>query len=109
MAKQQETFTVKERRKPPFLWISKHVFVLHWHELSDKATRLYVTLCAYADGDHSGDGVAIALESLTKRNSMSLSSVHRALRELEQAGLIGRERDFDENGVQTYTRFILLD
>jgi len=100
---------VRERRKPPFLWISKQVFILRWHELSDKAARIYVSLCAYADGDHSGESVAIPLESMARRNSMSLSSVKRALRELENAGLIARERGFDDDGMQTHTSFSVLD
>lgn len=96
-------------RRAPFLWISKEVFNQKWHLLSDKAARLYVTICAFADGHHSGDGVQITLETFAVRNRMSRMSLWRALTELEEHGMIRVVNEFGENGVQVANRYVLED
>ena len=98
-----------EGRRAPFLWISKTVFNQKWHVLSTGARSIYVTLCAFADGYHSDDGMVLTIETFAVRNAMSRTSVWRALTELEEHGLIRVENQFDADRGQLANRYILVD
>lgn len=98
-----------DTRRMPFVWLGREITDTIWPQLSDKAARVYISLCALQDGYHSARGCWPGLAYLAKQNNCSQDSVRRAISELVNLRLIVVEDRFTASGAQQSNRYVLID
>lgn len=96
-------------RRAPFVWLTREVADVVWPKMSDKAARIYISLCALQDGSHSARGCWPGLAYLAQQNGCSQDAVRRALAELETLKVLRIESRFSASGAQQSNRYVLVD
>lgn len=98
-----------DMRRAPFVWLAREIAGPIWPKLSDKAARVYISLCALQDGSHSARGCWPGLAYLAQQNACSQDAVRRAIAELVDLKLIVVEQRFTASGAQQSNRYVLVD
>lgn len=96
-------------RRAPFVWLTREVADTIWPKMSDKAARIYISLCALQDGSHSARGCWPGLAYLAQQNACSQDAVRRALSELADLQVLKIESRFTASGAQQSNRYVLID